>query len=117
MTLMTYDTAKSNCASKFSNGGKLFEPATWHHSKLVWEAYKDTIVPKSFGPWIGVNDVASESNLQYVSSGGSIPFSPPWLPNYSNNDRWDCVLLWHKSNNAKWRTFDCSGKQPSICQQ
>ena len=35
-----YEDAKTNCASKFSSGGKLFEPLSLEINYLVWEEFK-----------------------------------------------------------------------------
>ena len=117
LSRMSYDDAKSNCASKFSNDGMLFEPITWDVNKLVWEAYKDKLVSGGYAPWIGVNDIGSEPNFKYTSSGASIPFNPQWFPGYSNEDGLDCVFIWTKNDNEKWRVHRCSAQQTSICQK
>ena len=108
---MNYDSAKSNCASKFSDGGKLFEPTTLDVNQLVGKAYEDTIVSDGSAVWIGVNDIANETNFEYTSSGASIPFSPQWWT--SNTDSRDCVSLWF----TDWGTEPCHYTQRSICQQ
>ena len=116
----TYEEAKANCATKFSNGGKLFEPMSLQVSELVWEEFKDTIISKGYAPWIGVNKQEAHSVYKYTSSGSNVSFTIPWLPGYEprgNSSR--CITMWE---GAKWRglgsrTSGCTSFQTSICEQ
>ena len=108
---MTYDNAKDNCAEKLSNGGKLFEPATWDENKLVTTAFND--VHWSGGCWIGVNDIAVEANFKYESSGATIPFNPTWYPGYQNKGTTtNCVWVYKA---GRWGVNSCIENHPSIC--
>mgnify|MGYP001462322140 CR=1 FL=1 len=73
------EEAKVNCASKFQNSGKLFEPLSLQVNDLVWEEFKDTIVPGGRGPWIGVTDQETNSVFKYTSSGSVVSFTIPWF--------------------------------------
>ena len=108
------EEAKVNCASKFQNSGKLFEPTSLIVNNLIWEEFKDTIVPKHNGPWIGIGDQETHSVYKYFSSGSVVSFTPPWLATISLSSSDECVILW---KDGKWNEISCSNTQVSICEQ
>ena len=112
MVRMTYEEAKVNCASKFSSG-KLFEPLSLQVNDLVWEEFKDTIVP-GYGPWIGVTDQETNSVFKYTSSGSVVSFTIPWFAGITLKPSEECVYMWTE---ARWNEHGCTADQTSICEQ
>ena len=114
MERKNYGEAEANCPTKFSNGGKLFEPMSLQVSELVWEAFKDTILT-GYGPWIGVNDKGNPSVYKYTSSGSKVSFAIPFNYKYYNaNSSKECIYMWKP---AKWNEAFCTTDQPSICEE
>lgn len=110
---MTYEKAKVNCATKFLNSGKLFEPLSQQVNDMVWEEFKDKILSKGYGPWIGVNDQETHSVFKYTSSGSEVSFTIQWLPGYEGTSSNECIMMWR---GGKWRDLSCTASQVSICQ-
>ena len=114
MVHMSYEKAKVNCATKFLNSGKLFEPLSQQVNDLVWEEFKGTIVSNRYGAWIGVNDQETHSVFKYTSSGSDVSFTIQWLPGYESiTSRNECIMLW---KGGKWREILCTSSQVSICE-
>ena len=113
MVRMTYEEAKANCASKFLNSGKLFEPLSLQVNDLVWEEFKDTIVPNGYGPWIGVNNQERNSVYKYSSSGSEVSFTIPWKHGLHGQANRGCIYMWRE---AKWVDRSCTPSQVSICE-
>ena len=116
---MTYEEAQANCASKFLNSGKLFEPLSLQVNGLVWEEFYDTIDsnPRG-GPWIGVTDHGGGYGagwFKYASSGSEVSFTIPWLnPGSGSTFSPECIILWTE---GKWDPTYCTNYQKSICEQ
>ena len=114
MVHMTYEEAKANCATKFLNSGKLFEPLSLQVNDLVWEEFKDTIVPNDYGPWIGVTDQETNSVFKYTSSDSEVSFTIPYYPGVTLTSNKECIIMWR---GGKWNEISCSASQVSICEQ
>ena len=72
-----YENAQRNCASKFSSGGKIFEPLTKSINDRVYGEFKQ-ITGKYGWVWVGVTDEANEGVFRYASSG--VPVSDDMRP-------------------------------------
>ena len=119
----TYDDAKQNCNTKFTQG-KLFEPKSLASNKKVYLAALDT---KNIDWWLGINDKRNKGSWVYDSDGSSIAFSIPWYPgepsgghdveNESSGDY--CVQYWNTPKNmiGLWDDYTCSTAVASICEQ
>ena len=117
MVDMTYEEAQANCASKFLNSGKLFEPLSLQVNGLVWEEFNDTIVSNQVEPWIGVTDFGDVGKFKYASSGSEVSFTIPWLnPGLGTIFPFgpECMILWTE---GKWDALDCNNYKKSICEQ
>ena len=110
----TYETAKNLCATKFV-AGKLFEPENLSTNNLVWNSFKDIIIPNSIPTlWIGINEKNSENNFHYDSSETKISFNPPWESGGQNRYPNSCVAI---SADGKWYDAPCDKKKIVLCEQ
>ena len=120
----TYVDANQNCKSQFNGNGKLFEPNTWIENENVYKVVKSIY---SYW-WIGVNDVQSEGNYVYESSGQPITFTPKWRPGYGVRNTGQNCIFYHtpisgSSEVLEWVDFPCTSnskipvKYYSICER
>jgi len=119
-----FHEAQEQCQSY---GGRLYEPKSLEHNKLVWNFLKSR---KDISwHWIGINDIAREGLYVYATSGEPIAFQH-WgsdrvfgqqPDNYDDNE--DCVQyvsstysFWQGPSDA-WADYDCMGNARFICEK
>ena len=114
-TSKSYDDAKQNCNTKFSQG-KLFEPKSASSNKKVHQA--------AFGInrtnyWIGISDKTSEGRWVYESDGASVAFSIPWRSGQPNGDSDQNCLGYYSSPSQTGESadYECISGYFSICEQ
>jgi len=119
----TFDDAQEQCQSY---GGRLYEPKSLEHNKMVWNFLKSKGRTEYYRHWIGINDIAREGVYVYSSTGGPIAFqhwgSFSWgqEPNNYNGNQ-DCVAFsthpnWEGPSDA-WADYDCSFSSRFICEK
>jgi len=120
-----FDDAKRQCQSY---GGRLYEPKSLEHNKMVWNFLKSK-GRDIYNNWIGINDIATEGLYRYASSGKPIAFqhwgsssgSGQQPNNYDDNE--DCVhyvsstrSLWEGPSDA-WADYYCNHVNRFICEK
>ena len=114
-TSKTYNDAKRNCNTKFTRGGKLFEPKS---SSLNKKVNKVALGIRSANWWIGINDKRNEGSWVYDSDGTSVTFSIPWYPGEPNGGRGqNCLMYWNPSQIGQLSDLKCAKSYLSICEQ
>jgi len=107
-----YDDANQYCKKQ---GARLFEPRSKTINKLVYD--KSVEVFGGVGEtWIGINDIATEGEFVFTSSGEKVSLFI-WSIGNRFRDRDDCVLFGYNSDhNEKWYERTCSGRNYFICE-
>merc|ERR1711963_155593 len=119
-----FHEAQEQCQSY---GGRLYEPKSLEHNKLVWNFLKSR---KDISwHWIGINDIAREGLYVYATSGEPIAFQH-WgsdrvfgqqPDNYDDNE--DCVQYvsstysFRQGPSDAWADYDCMGNARFICEK
>ena len=108
--------AQENCAGKFPNGGKLFEPRTLVMNAIVLKGSEHIIAP-DIRAWfyLGIRRETVESEYKFLSDGKSLNFTLPWWPGSPNNNKNEfCCFANH---NSLWDDNVCIGNDwYSICE-
>ena len=114
-TSKTYNDAKQNCNTKFTRGGKLFEPKS---SSLNKKVNRVALGIRSAHWWIGINDKRNEGSWVYDSDGTSVTFSIPWYPKEPNGgSSQNCLVYWNPSQIGQLSDLACTNSYLSICEQ
>merc|ERR1711963_335810 len=119
-----FDDAQEQCQSY---GGRLYEPKSLEHNKMVWNFLKSK-GRATYWHWIGINDIAREGLFVYATSGEPIAFqhwgSFTWgqVPDNHFGES-DCVIFvsstysyWQGPSDA-WADYPCSFSSRFICEK
>jgi len=121
-----FDDAQEQCQSY---GGRLYEPKSLEHNKMVWNFLKSKGRTEYRFHWIGINDIAREGVFVYGTFGEPIAFQH-WgsfeyagqQPSNSGGNQ-DCVAyvpstnsLWQGPSDA-WADLSCSSSYRFICEK
>ena len=101
----TYAEARTRCKSTFGGKGKMYEPRNFEESINIGVEGYNKLSQDDW--WIGVNDINEEGKFVFDSDGSTIPFTPTWNNQNSNNK--DCVLVFTVPK--KWFTGSCTNNQ------
>ena len=76
-----FEEAQEDCASRFPNGGKLFEPQSLEISNKVLTATSNHGNLQNYWLYIGVKrGEAQYSDYKFVTSGVTVPYDINWTP-------------------------------------
>ena len=81
--ISTHEKAQANCAGKFPNGGRLFEPQSLTTNNNVLKVSLEVIPEGNNWFYFGIKRNNSTSEFNYVSNGLKVPFEISW---YDNKD-------------------------------
>ena len=123
--ISTHEKAQANCAGKFPNGGRLFEPQSLTTNNNVLKVSLEVIPEGNNWFYFGIKRNNSTSEFNYVSNGLKVPFEISWYDNKDTSTHTrvghDCIYACNGgSNNLKWYDNICSwtgnSKWYSICE-
>jgi len=129
-----FDDAQEQCQSF---GGRLYEPRSLEHNKLVWNFLKSKGREgrRTFWEnnenihWIGINDIAREGLYVYASTGEPIAFQHwgsfmYWGQQPDNNDNQNCVAFVPSTNSMYWQEpfdawadWNCRDRERFVCEK
>ena len=107
----TYDGANQYCINQ---GGRLFEPRSELTNKAVYDKSVE-VFGSTRKTWIGINDIDTEGEFVFQSSGEQIIFTFFSTGNANTNSE-NCVQLGFSSPYEYWFDRPCDESQYSICE-
>ena len=118
-----FETAQTDCDTRFPNGGHLFEPQSLNIDEKVMNAALE-VYSGSRGYYIGVKRETVDSDFKLVSSGITVPFEINWYgyPIYPRSDAsYSCGFVQSHlgSSGFEWFNSRCNYTSPytySICE-
>ena len=114
--ISTHEKAQANCAGKFPNGGRLFEPQSLTLNNNVLIASREMFLEESWFA-IGVKRTNSASDYKYISNGVKVPFDLPFYIGWSNNENDICMFASNGGTHSlKWDDSKCTLSWYSICE-
>ena len=111
---LAFDAAQTNCGSKFSSGGQLFEPTSLYMNEKVFKIA--TEISSTGRKWVDVHYRDDQRNFKYASG---LPMSviPPWsASNPSNSGGNEHCVEFNKVGKAVWNDIRCDRKFMSVCE-
>ena len=116
----TFETAQTDCDTRFPNGGHLYEPQSLNIDKKVMDASLE-VLPGNRDYYIGVKrETIYTSVFKLFSSGITVPFEINWVHiSYPSSQPGTLCIMAQSSGSYsgfRWWNYVCDYKTYSICE-